>query len=51
MDIGWPLMSHLFLDKSSDAKGDGGDDSDAKHEDELDDYDYDHDKEDGEHQE
>ena len=43
MDIGWPLMSHLFLDKSSDAKGDGGD--------ELDDYDYDHDKEDGEHQE
>ena len=47
LDIGWPLMSHLFLEKSADgSRGDGADDDAAKGDADLEDYDYDHEKDD-----
>jgi hypothetical protein len=43
LDIGWPLMSHLFVDKTGDDKtGDDGSKADG----DLEDYDYDHEKDD-----
>lgn len=47
LDIGWPLMSHLFTEKPGEVKNEGGSEA-SKNEGEIEDYDYDHEKDDHE---